>query len=134
MTISRQLSGKVLLYFINQKKQNMKTYLLLVLSAFVFTFTSCTKDCEDTANISDTSLESVTHSEDFVLARTTHQDDGGEWKIKMNSVAAKAYAEGIKNFPSSSMIVKEKYVNGQMTGYAVMFRAPADKNSSDGWL
>jgi hypothetical protein len=111
----------------------MKSYLLLIVSAFFFSLVSCTKDSEDSANISDATLSSMSASEDLVLVRTSSQD-AGEWNIKMNSIAAKAYAEGIKNFPANSMIVKEKQVNGKVTGYAVMYRAPADKNMNDGWL
>jgi hypothetical protein len=111
----------------------MKSYLLLIVSAFFISLVSCTKDAEDSANISDAALSSMASSEDLALIRTSVHDNS-EWNIKMNSIAAKAYADGINNFPSNSMIVKEKHVNGKVTGYAVMYKAPADKNMNDGWL
>lgn len=112
----------------------MKSTLLLIVPAFLLMFTSCTKEADESASISDATLSTMASSEDLTLARTTY-NDGSEWQIKMNSVAAKAYAEGIKNFPVNSMIVKEKRdANGKVIRTAVMYNAPGDRNSVDNWL
>lgn len=112
----------------------MKSYLHVLIPALLLTFSSCTKEAEDSACISDAALSSIASSEDLTLTRTTY-NDGSEWNIKMNSVAAKAYAEGIKNFPVNSMIVKEKLdANGKVLSFAVMYNAPADANAFENWL
>jgi hypothetical protein len=112
----------------------MKSNLLLLIPALFITLVSCTKDADESASISDASVNTMANSEDLVLSRTTHTD-AGDWQIKMNSVAAKAAAEGIKNFPVNSMLVKEKHdANGNITGYAMMLKAPGDPNAVDGWL
>jgi len=98
---------------------------------------SCTKDCDDDANISQNSLSSMaTSQEGFVMIRATKGDNGGQWNIKMNDVAARAYAEGCRNFPMNSMIVKEKRdAEGNVAGYGVMYRTSGDAlASSDGWI
>jgi hypothetical protein len=134
LTIPRQLEDFNTLYFINQKSYYMKSYLPLLVSAFLLTLVSCTKDADQSAGISDATLSSMTTSEDLVLARTTHTD-AGDWVIKMNQLAAKACADGIKNFPPNAMIVKEQRdANGKVMRRSVMYNAPADANSSDNWL
>ena len=111
----------------------MKSYLLLIVPALFLFLVSCTKDADESACVSDATLSSMVGSEDLVLARTAH-NDGAEWQIKMNSVATKALAEGLKSYPANSMIVKEKRdASGKVLRYAVMYNAPADKNSVNGW-
>lgn len=113
----------------------MKTYHLLIVAA-AMAFTSCTKDADPEANISQNSLSSMaTSQEGFVMIRASNSDNGGQWHIKMNDIAAKAYEEGCTNFPPNSMIIKEKHdAQGNVTSYGVMYRSTADANSSDGWV
>ena len=112
----------------------MKT-TLLVFYLCIVGLISCTKDASEETNISNVALSSMaTSSDDLVLIRTTRSKENTDWKIKMNAVASKAYSEG-KNFPVNSMIIKEKYnASGKISGYDIMYKAPADKNSSNGWL
>jgi hypothetical protein len=114
----------------------MKTKLLLSVIALVSSMISCTKDDCDSANVSDNTISAMTTvSDGFDLIHSSRTNDNSEWKIKMNDVASKSFAEGSKNFPNNSMIVKEKYdASGMLTGYDVKFKAPADVNSVDGWL
>ena len=114
----------------------MKTKLLLLVIPFVSFMVSCTKDSVDSANISDNALSAMAVSgSGFDVVHLTRTTDNSEWKIKMNDVASKAYAESCKNFPVNSMIVKEKYdASGSLTGYDVMYKSPGDVNSKDGWL
>jgi hypothetical protein len=112
----------------------MKSYLPLIVSALLLSFASCTKDADQSANISDATLSSMTSSEDLVLARTAHTDDG-EWVIKMNQIAAKACSDGIKSFPLNAMIVKEKRdAKGNIIRRSVMYNAPSDVNARGNWL
>lgn len=113
----------------------MKTYVLLIISAFVISLGSCTKDAGSDANVSQTSLSSMAVTQDgFVVVRTSHENNG-IWNIKMNDIAASAYANGSKSFPANSMIVKEKRnSSGMITGYASMYRSTGDPNSSNGWV
>jgi hypothetical protein len=114
---------------------NMKSYLLLIVSALSISLASCTKDSDDSASVSDATLSSMSSTDDLVLIRSVKTDNNSEWKIKMNDVAARAYAEGVKNYPLNSMIVKEKYdASGKLTATDVMYHSPADKNEFEGWL
>jgi hypothetical protein len=112
----------------------MKSSLLLIVPALFISLVSCTKDADQSAGISDVTLSSMTTGNDLVLARTV-QNEQGTWDIKMNAVAASAHAKGFENLPVNSMIVKEqKDADGKVMRYSVMYNAPADGNSSDGWL
>jgi hypothetical protein len=112
----------------------MKSYLLLIVPTLFISIVSCTKDAQESTGISDVSLSSMTNSSDLTLARTTHTDEG-DLLIKMNSIASKASTNDINSYPVNSMIVKEKLdANGKVLRYSVMYKAPADKNSNDGWL
>jgi hypothetical protein len=111
----------------------MKSYKLLLVPALFISLISCTKEADESASVSDVSLSSMSGSEDLILARTI-QSDEGNWNIKMNAIAAKASTRG-SSYPANAMIVKEKRdANGNVLSYAVMYKAPADKNSVDGWL
>ena len=114
----------------------MKTRLLLIACAFVSFMISCSKDECNSASISDNSVSAMaTSTNGFDLINSVTTNDNSEWKIKMNDVASKAFAEGNKNFPNNSMIVKEKYdATGVLIGYDVKYRSAVDENSTDGWL
>ena len=110
----------------------MKKIRLFIVPALFLTLFSCTTDEDHPAGISDASLSSMS-GDDLVLVRTV--DAGGSvWNIKMNESAARAYASNLA-FPPNSMIVKEKLnADGAPSGYDIMYNAPADGNSHDGWL
>jgi len=111
----------------------MKNTLLLI-ALVSFAFVSCTKDVEDTAGISDVSLSSMATSPDgFSVSRTSHGD--ANWTIKMNDVAANAYAHGLA-YPVNSMLVKEKHdESGSISGYDVMLRTGSTHSGSfNGWV
>ena len=113
----------------------MKNTLLLI-ALVSFAFVSCTKDVEDTAGISDVSLSSMATSPDgFSVSRASHGDGNANWTIKMNDVAANAYAKGL-SYPVNSMLVKEKHdESGNVSGYDVMLRTgSAHSGSFNGWM
>jgi hypothetical protein len=63
-------------------------------------------------------------------------DVGNEhWNIKMNDIASNAIANGCKNFPNNSLLVKEKHdASGAITGFDIMLRTSGDFRSENGWL
>jgi hypothetical protein len=109
---------------------------LIVFALFFLTLASCTKEHDDAAQISDVSLNSMAMSQDgFILMRTTNPDGKGDWKIKMNDIASKAYSEGAATYPVNSMIIKERHDQaGHLAGYDVLFRTIAHGNSFEGWM
>jgi hypothetical protein len=114
----------------------MKKFFLLVASASLFTMVSCTKDAGDSAALSSNETVSMNvTSEDFQFIRTAYPDNKSKWNIKMNDIAAAAYAQGLNNYPDHSVIIKEKRDSeGAITGYDVLQKVPGDKNSVEGWL
>jgi hypothetical protein len=112
----------------------MKKYLLLFIVAGL-AITSCTKEAENSASISDVTLASLATSGDFQFQRTVNRNENARWKIQMNDVSSKVYAEGKSDYPANSMIVKEKYdASGVVSGYDIMYNAPGDPNSDGEWL
>ena len=97
--------------------------------------TSCTKEAENSASISDVTLASIATSNDFQFQRSINRDENSRWKIQMNDVASKVYAEGRNDYPTNSIIVKEKHdASGAISGYDIMYNAPGDPNSDGEWL
>ncbi len=112
----------------------MKNYLLLISAAVVVTMSSCSKDVNDDTNISSASLNSMSSSTDMQVVKVKNTESG-KWNIKMNDIAAKAYASGSHLYPVNSLLVKEiKDEKGTVTGTATMFRTSGDLNSSNGWI
>ncbi len=115
-----------------------KLYTLLTLSIAIL-MVSCSRESDESTALSDEALISIVHQTDVSdvissVARMKSQD----FRIRMNSIAKNSLtSEGnmAVTYAVNSMLVKE-YINieGAVTGYDVMYRAPADPNSSNGWL
>ena len=63
----------------------------------------------------------------------------GAFKLRFNTVAASVLDGTGKlpagsTFPAGSILVKEVYVSGNLSIYAVIKKAPTDGSSSGGWL
>lgn len=63
----------------------------------------------------------------------------GAFKLRFNAIAASALDGTGKlppaaTFPAGSVLVKEVYMSGNLTIYAVIKKDPTDGNSSGGWL
>ncbi len=113
----------------------MKTKLLLCITALVAMMASCTKDLSCENKISENGISSVATSGDNAVMGNIINDDQSSWNIRMNDVAADASTAGCTEYPAHSMIIKEKHdANGNITGYDVMYKDPADENSSNGWI
>ncbi|MFN8166183.1 MAG: cytochrome P460 family protein [Bacteroidia bacterium] len=108
-----------------------KLTLFACLFAGMALMQSCTKETDSQATVSDQTLSRMASDNSgftYMPASTMSTS-----KIKMNSIAAAARSTG--NYPSNSMIVKEKYdAQGTLTGYDIMYRSSADHNSSGGWV
>ena len=113
----------------------MKSNLLLIASACMLSLIACTKDQDNSTNISDVSLSAMTSSDDLITMRTTGSETKEQWVIKMNEAASRIHSHDLNQYPANSMIVKEKHgTDGKISGYDVMYRSPGDANSVDGWL
>ena len=101
---------------------------------------SCSKEASDntTASISDQSIARMANSGDMVSINSsdkTIQTMGGSFRIKMNSVAVKAYKNGTSNYPNNSILVREALdANGNVTGSDIMFRSENDAHAHNGWI
>ncbi len=116
-----------------------KLYSLAILSV-ALVMVSCSRESDEATTISDAALiSSVQNTTDVIdvnssVVRMKSQD----FRIRMNAIAKNSLsAEGEMSvtYAVNSMLVKE-YINkdGAVTGYDVMYKAPADPNSSNGWL
>lgn len=117
----------------------MKKLYTLALLSITFVMVSCSRESDDSAALSDNAMITLVDQTDVTeigssVARMKAQD----FRIRMNAIAKKSLsAEGSMSvtYSVNSMLVKE-YINreGAVTGYDVMYKAPADPNSSNGWL
>ncbi len=115
-----------------------KLYSLAVL-ATALVLASCSRESDESTALSDDALISIVKQTDVLdvgvsIARMKSQD----FRIRMNAIAKNSLsAEGNMSvtYAVNSMLVKE-YLNtkGEVTGYDVMYKAPSDPNSVDGWL
>lgn len=116
-----------------------KLYSLTILS-IALVMGSCSRESDEATSISDAALiSSVQTSTDVIdvnssVVRMKSQD----FRIRMNAIAKNSLSvdgEMSVTYAVNSMLVKE-YIDkdGAVTGYDVMYKAPADPNSSNGWL
>jgi len=125
--------------YLSVNKPNMKKLYTLIVLATALILTSCSRESDESTALSDEALITVVKQTDVLdvgssIARMKSQD----FRIRMNAVAKNSLsAEGNMSvtYAVNSMLVKE-YLNskGDVTGYDVMYKAPADPNSSGGWL
>lgn len=119
----------------------MKKLLSLTTLAIIFLMASCTRESDETTTISDDALISIVNQADqseadvdASIARLKSQN----FRIRMNAIAKNSLSADGKmsvSYAVNSMLVKEYFnSNGDVTGYDVMYRAPADPNSNQGWL
>src|SRR5687768_2147317 len=111
----------------------MKTKLLLLSFCIaLFTFSSCTKESDCGANISDESVSRLASEDGFTFMTSASRlmSTVDSCRIRMNEIAQIAYNNGVRSdFPANSMFVKEKYdAAGNVTGFDIKYRAPADPN------
>lgn len=117
----------------------MKKLYTLAILATALVLASCSRESDESTALSDEALISVVNQTEVLdvgvsIARMKSQD----FRIRMNAIAKNSLsAEGNMSvtYAVNSMLVKE-YLNtkGEVTGYDVMYKAPADPNSSGGWL
>jgi hypothetical protein len=99
----------------------------------------------DYVNATDESLfdevneQGYTYYQSGNLVAPATQSPHGLFRLRFNSTAFQALDAGGElpsngSFPMGSVIVKEGYVNSNLTNFAVMKRAPADINAGAGWL
>lgn len=117
----------------------MKKLYTLALLSIAVVMVSCSRESDEATALSDDALISVVHQTDVAdvtssIARMTKQN----FRIRMNAIAKNSLsAEGNMSvsYAVNSMLVKEYFDHrGVVTGYDVMYRAPADPNASSGWL
>ena len=102
---------------------------------------SCTKENEESSStlISDQTIARIAQSSSdlvYMTASSKSLQTSGNFRIKMNAIAAAAFNNGGKaNYPNNSMIVREAMdENGNVTGSDIMFKSSSDPNMHNGWI
>ncbi len=117
----------------------MKKLYTLSSLAFCLMMASCSRESDESASISDESLITVVkQSNNDVAAASVSRMKKENFRIRMNDIARNSMAgkgEMAVTYATNSMLVKE-YLDeqGKVTGYDVMYKAPADPNAHEGWL
>jgi hypothetical protein len=117
----------------------MKKLYTLSTLAVCLLMASCTRESNETTSISDESLiKVVKQSNNEEAGATVLRMKKQDFRIRMNDIARNSMAgqgEMAVTYASNSMLVKE-YLDeqGRVTGYDVMYKAPADPNAHEGWL
>jgi hypothetical protein len=116
----------------------MKKLLLSVCAiSTIITFQSCTKDADNNGTVSDASISQLAMHNDFVYTNSNNRiaaNTESAFAVKMNKEAASVFNGDFSSLPPNSIIVKEKFTNGKISGYDVKYKAPSDPSSVNGWL
>lgn len=138
MTILRHFRDNCALPFCEQN-QLMKKLATLSLLSIALLMVSCSREADEATSLSDEALISmVKQTEAIDVSSSVVRMKAQDFRIKMNAIAQNTLSANGKmsvTYAVNSMLVKEYFDhNGLVTGYDVMYKAPADPNSSDGWL